>query len=243
MIGIVLLIALWMAEPDAAPGAVPARRAISITELLIALLALLVLAATLALQWTVERAPVLQFLTSAIAAAAVVAMAARQYLSRATPMHVAVTRLAVAWCLLFSLAVLGLIAAMNRTQDIDGLAMRVAQAAGPGPLLLWNPDETTLAWAQLSLPAERWTALDAADAGSPAQLEQRFHSAPGTTIVSLIMGRGWAGEQWLAYLQGRATATEQGTPVQSAEPALAAAGLVTIAQVERPGGRGYLLSR
>jgi hypothetical protein len=152
-------------------------------------------------------------------------------------------RLAATWCLLFSLGVLSLIAAMNRTQDIEGLARRVARAAGSGPLLLWNPDETTVAWAQLYLPAERWQALDAGGADAVAQLEQQLDRAPRMTIVSLILGPGWTRAQWLDHLQGRATATRPAAPAQSAEPTLSAAGLVSIAQLERPGGRGYRLWR
>jgi 4-amino-4-deoxy-L-arabinose transferase len=74
LIGFVLLIALWMADVAAqpeAPRASPepaARRAIAVTALLIALLALLLLAVTVALQWTVEREPWLPFAISASAA-------------------------------------------------------------------------------------------------------------------------------------------------------------------------------
>ncbi|HEX9472653.1 MAG TPA: glycosyltransferase family 39 protein [Steroidobacteraceae bacterium] len=241
MIGFVLLIALWMAEASAEAGAAPARRAVSITAALVALLALVVLAATLALQSTVARTSWLQFLLSAIAAVAVAVIAARLCLARPTPLPVAVTQLAAAWCLLFSVGVLSLFAAVNRTQDIEALATRVAEAAGPGPLLLWNPDETTLAWAQLYLPAERWTALDAADAGAAALLQQRLRGEPRTSLVSMILGRGWSRREWLAYLRGDARAAARANALPSTEPALTAAGLVNTARVERPGGRGYLL--
>ncbi len=241
MIGFVLLIALWMADSAAEARAAPARRALSITALLVAVLALVVLAATLALQSTVARTSSLQFLLSAIAAVAVAVAAARVCFARPTALPIAVTRLAAAWCLLFSVGVLSLFAAVNRTQDIEGLAARVAQAAGPAPLLLWNPDETTLAWAQLFLPAERWTVLDAADAGAAAPLLQRLRGEPRPRIVSLIAGPRWSRAEWVAYLRGAARVAARANALPSAEPALTAAGLVTIARVERPGGRGYLL--
>jgi hypothetical protein len=110
-------------------------------------------------------------------------------------------------------------------------------------VLFWNADETTLAWAQLYLPAGRWSAFDAADAGGAARLEQTLHRDPRTTIVSMMIGPGWSRADWLAYLRGRATAAGLTADAQPAEPALIAAGLVKIAQVERPGGRGYLLWR
>ena len=243
MIGFVLLIALWMAEAGAEAGVAPARRAVSITALLVAVLALLVLALALALQSTVARSSWLQFLLSAIAAVVVVVVALRQGLARSTTLFVAVTRLAAAWCLLFSLGALSLFAALDRSQDIEGLAARVTQAAGPEPLLLWNPDETTIAWAQLYLPAARWTAIDAADTGAAALLQERLQRAPRTMIVSMIGGKGWSTAQWLAYLQGRATVAELTGPQAPSEPTLSAAGLVSSNQVERPGGRGYLLWR
>jgi hypothetical protein len=241
MIGFMLLIALWMAEPAAEPGVAPARRAVSITAWLVAVLALLVLAVTLALQSTVARTSWPQCLISALAAVAVGVVAARQGLARSAPLSVALTRLAAAWCLLFSLGVLSLFAALNRSQDIEALATRVAQVAGPGPLLLWNPDETTLAWAQLYLPAERWTALDAADSGGASRLQQRLRDAPRSTIVSMTIGRRWSSAQWLAYLQGRATAAALAQPAPPPDPTLTAAGLVYSTRVERPGGRGYWL--
>jgi len=243
IVGFVLLIALWMAAPAAAPGAHSARRALSITAGLIAMVALLILAFTLALQWSVERASAAMFVISALAAVAVVVVAARHTFARPMSVPAVLTRLAAAWCLLLSLGALSLFAAVNRTQDVEALAVRVAQAAGPGPLLLWNPDETTLAWAQLYLPAERWSALDAADAGAAALLHERVRNAPRTTVVSLVAGRGWSKPEWLDYLRGRALAAEIAIPVQPAQPLLTAAGLVRRAQVVRPGGRGYLLWR
>jgi len=72
-------------------------------------------------------------------------------------------------------------------------------------------------------------------------LEQQLQRAPRTLIVSPIGGRGWSSAQWLTYLQGRATAEELTRPQGPADSTLSAAGLVTRFQVERPGGRGYLV--
>ncbi|HKC17502.1 MAG TPA: glycosyltransferase family 39 protein [Steroidobacteraceae bacterium] len=235
MIGFVLLIALWMADAASAP------RAVAVTAGLIAALALLVLALTVALQWTVERSTWLQFFGSAIAVAAVLVFATRWALLRSLRLPAALTRLSAAWCLMCSLGFLSLFSALNRTQDLEWLAVWLAQSAAPAPLLLWNPDETTLGWAQLYLPAPRWSALDAADANAAALLEQQLQRAPRSLIVSPIRGPGWSSAQWLLYLQGRATAEELTRPQGPADSTLSAAGLVNRFQVERPGGRGYLV--
>jgi hypothetical protein len=113
-------------------------------------------------------------------------------------------------------------------------------------LLLWNPDETTLAWAQLYLPAGSWSALDAGKDDSAAQLAQRLQAAPATVVISMIPGRGWSWEKWRAYLRPHATTESLSIipPSLSArEHALAAAGLSVTTRIERPGGRGYLLWR
>ena len=144
--------------------------------------------------------------------------------------------------LLLSFGVLSLFAAMNRTQDIAALAARVAQTAGPAPLLLWSPDETTLAWAQLELPAGSWRAIDGAEATAPARLIQQLRAMPATVVVSMVPG-SWQREAWLAYLRGELGADGVLAAHPGSEPLLGAAGLRVHAQVGRPGGRGYFLWR
>jgi hypothetical protein len=247
MIGFALLIALWArgAVAGAERGA-QLRRALAATALLLAVLSLLVLAATVALQWTVERASWPLFLPSAAAAATVMAWSVREWLwavagtlPRALP--ATLQRLAAAWALLLSLGVLSLFAAMNRAQDLETMAARVAQAAGARPLVFWNADETTLGWAQLYLPAGRWSALEAAGPDATPRLLQRLRDAPQSAVVSMIRGARWSSAAWLDYLQGRATAAELSMAGAVQDPALTAAGLKTTARFARPGGRGYLL--
>ncbi len=161
-------------------------------------------------------------------------------------------KFAIAWCLLLSLGLLSLWSAMNRAQDLESLAHRVAWNAGADPLLLWNPDETTLAWAQLYLPAGSWRSLESAGAGAGAaamagaSANASAASPPEHALVVSLAPGSWSREQWLAYLRG-----ESATPVTAAEatvaaanePRLSAAGFSVSARVERPGGRGYFLWR
>jgi 4-amino-4-deoxy-L-arabinose transferase-like glycosyltransferase len=245
MVGFALLIALWAAENPRA------RRPLSATAVTIMLLAAVVLAAAVALQWTVERASWPVFLLGALACAAVIGwnLRALRGVEQGAVREFAagqLLRLAASWSLLLSLGTFGILAAVNRTQDTGALAARVAQSAAPSPMLLWNPDETTLAWAQLYLPAGSWSALDAGKDDSAAQLAQRLQSAPTTVVVSLLPGHGWSYAKWREYLRPHAVTTSLSMippSLAAREHALAAAGLSVTTRIERPGGRGYLLWR
>ena len=241
MIGFVLLIGLWIADRPVASAA--ARRAFVVTAWLVALLALAIASLTLILQWTVERASLPLAALSVFAALTAAAWSLRLSLTPPRSWTQQLLHLTATWALLLSLGVGGLYGAMNRTQDVGALALRLQQEAGAAPLLLWSPDETTLALAQLYLPTDRWTALDAAESGVATQLQQRLQEMPTPVVVSLIPGSGWKQADWLAYLRGRATADDLSKPLPATSPAFVAAGLGIDTQVVRPGGRGYLLWR
>ena len=126
---------------------------------------------------------------------------------------------------------------MNRVQDLRLFAYRVAWNAGADPLLLWNPDETTLAWAQLYLPAGRWRSL--ASTGASVDLTATPANAMAKALVVSLVPGSWSREQWLEYLRGDPLTYTAGAN----EPFLSAAGFSEIGRVERPGGRGYFLWR
>lgn len=242
MIGFAMLMAL--AIERLAVDSAAARRVLTGTAALLLLLALVVLGLNATLQWSVLRAPWPLYLLGSCTAAVVAAWCAGVCLAPATarlPRVPAATRLqqfALAWCLLLALGLLCAGSAVNRAQDLDALAHRIAFSAGADPLLLWNPDETTRAWAQLYLPADRWRSLESAGAAAGADIS----AAPANAlIVSLAPGR-WSREQWLAYLRGERAAAADAAIVAN-EPGLSAAGFAAIGRVERPGGRGYFLWR
>jgi 4-amino-4-deoxy-L-arabinose transferase len=249
MIGFALLIALSI-EGLAASGTA-ARRLRKFTALLVLLAALLVLGASAALQWTVLRAPWPLYLASSCTAAVVVAWCAGLCLAPGATapsqptIAVRVQQFALAWSLLFSIGVLCLWGAMNRAQDLDSLARRVAASAGSDPLLLWSPDETTLAWAQLYLPPGSWRTLDAAGAAAPAALAQQLHGVPANAVIVSLAPGSWSRRQWLAYLRGdeRLAAAAAVRDPAANEPLLSEAGYAVRTQVVRPGGRGYFLWR
>jgi 4-amino-4-deoxy-L-arabinose transferase-like glycosyltransferase len=260
MIGFVLLIALSI--EDLAPEGTTARRLRNGTAVLVLLAALLVLGASAALQWTVLRAPWPLYLASSCTAAVVAAwcsilcLAPREGVAGATAasqpsLTARVRQFALAWSLLFSIGVLCLWGAMNRAQDLQSLARRVASSAGTDPLLLWRPDETTLAWAQLYLPPASWRALDEAGTAATAGLAQQLRDAPANAVIASLAPGSWSRRQWLAYLRdderparpaAAAAAATVATPAAD-EPLLSDAGYVVRTQVARPGGRGYFLWR
>ncbi|MBS0388525.1 MAG: hypothetical protein JSR15_08585 [Proteobacteria bacterium] len=240
MIGFALLMAL--AIERLAVDSKAARRVLVGTAVLVLLFALLVLALNAALQWSVLRAPWPLYLLSSCTAAVVAAWSAGFCLAPAarrspsTSVSARLQQFAIAWCLLLSLGLLCAGRAVNRTQDLQSLAQRVAWQAGTDPLLLWNPDETTLAWAQLYLPAGSWGSLESADTHAIAAQPAR-----NPLVVSLAPG-SWSREQWLDFLRGeRRSATN--APTVANEPRLSAAGFAAVGHVERAGGRGYILWR
>ncbi|MFM2287597.1 MAG: hypothetical protein RL684_740, partial [Pseudomonadota bacterium] len=113
------------------------------------------------------------------------------------------------------------------------------------PLLLWQPDETTQAMAELYFPAGRWRVLDAASgdgvSGDGARADAR--------VLSSSLAGSWRRARWSEYLRS-------GTLDDSVPPDVAQglagrlapgstpsvfAGLAPAALLERPGGRGYVL--
>ena len=247
MIGFALLMAL--AIERLAVDSAAARRVLSGTALLLLLVALAVLGANAALQWSVLRAPWPLYLLSSCTAAVIAAWCAGYCFTPGAPrtprrpVAARLQQIAIAWCLLLSLGLLCLWGAVNRAQNLETLAHRVAWSAGADPLLLWNPDETTLAWAQLYLPAGSWRSIESAGADIGARAGAAAPPA-NALVVSLAPG-SWTREQWLSYLRG-----DHETPAAAAAgaaaanvPLLSGAGFSVRARVERPGGRGDFLWR
>ena len=237
MIGFALMMAL--AIERLAADATAARRVQAGTAVLLLLLALFVLGANAALQWSEMRTSWMLYLVSSCTAALIAAWCAKIIFTPKTtsgprrPVTERLQQVAIAWCLLLSVGLLCLGSAVNRAQDLRSFAYRVAWNAGTDPLLLWNPDETTLAWAQLYLPAGRWRSLTSTGASADVT------ATPANAMVISLMPGQWMREQWLEYLRGR-------SPTRTAdanEPLLSAAGFSEIGQIERPGGRGYFLWR
>jgi len=154
-------------------------------------------------------------------------------------------RLLLAWCLLLACGAWAPFVTVNRTQDLASVAARVARHAGVHPVYLWQPDETTEAWAQLYLLPGTWHVLDPAmlPGEPPATLLMRaLAQVPDARVVELLPRSGWNGARWRVWLaDGRLPDVPPAVDPAKLDALLAGAGLVPEALIERPGGRGYLV--
>jgi hypothetical protein len=154
-------------------------------------------------------------------------------------------RLLLAWCLLLACAAWAPFVVVNRTQDLASVAARVARHAGVHPLYLWQPDETTEAWAQLYLLPGTWHVLDPTmlpDEPPATLLMRALEQVPDARLLQLLPRSGWNNARWRAWLaDGRLPEAVPPAAPATLDPVLAAAGFAPEALIERPGGRGYLV--
>ncbi|HUO80986.1 MAG TPA: glycosyltransferase family 39 protein [Steroidobacteraceae bacterium] len=169
---------------------------------------------------------------AAAAAAAWLALTARTAGAAALP------RYAGAAALVLSLAIAPLYLAINDWLSLERLAGRIAAAAGPAPLALIDPDETTLALAELYLPPGTARAvLLSADAGGLARAQAAL--GPQLRLLWLVPDRSrWDLRAWLGFLGYRPE-----RPPPAAPPAVIPGGgsLRTECLLERAGGRTFAL--
>jgi hypothetical protein len=232
MAGFVFMVLLWCADARS-PAEALRTRAVRATGAVVALFALVLAGIAVWLART-ALAP-----AAGVTAASLAGIALCLYLSLRVAVAppapaAALLRLACAWALLLSLGVLGLYGASNRAQDLRVLSERIASGTHMAPLLFWQPDETTLGWAQLYLPPARWSTMGAISS----------NAVSGAVVVSMAHIDAWHGREWREWL--RAPPGVRLRPIvagdaRAAEPQLAAAGYVPNAIIERPGGRGYVL--
>lgn len=123
---------------------------------------------------------------------------------------------------------------LNDWLDLETLATRVTTAAGEAPLVVLDPDETTLALVDLYVPAKRVAVV--VRPGETAGLEHaRAALAAGARVVWLVPDRShWDLRAWLTYLGYR------DGPLPVATPAALPEDLGTLkveCLLQRAGGR------
>jgi 4-amino-4-deoxy-L-arabinose transferase-like glycosyltransferase len=169
---------------------------------------------------------------AAAAAAAFLALTPRAGGAAALP------RQATAAAVVLSLAVAPLYLALNDWLSLERLAARIAAAAGPAPLVVLDPDETTLALVDLYLPAGAGrTVVRRGDDGALARALLAL--GPTGRVLWLVPDRArWDTRAWLAFLGYRAAAPP---PAPAAVPPPGLATLHTECLLLRPGGRAFAL--
>ena len=170
-----------------------------------------------------------------VAAAAAAAWLA---LTPSTVGAAALPRLAGATALMLTFAVAPLYLAINDWLSLERLATRIAAAAGAAPLVVLDPDETTLALAGLYLPAG--TARAAVRSTDPEALARtRAAIVPATRVLWLVPDRSrWHLDAWLGFLGYRAGGAP---PAPAVAPPGGLGELRTECVLVRPGGRAFAL--
>ena len=139
---------------------------------------------------------------------------------------------------MLTLAVAPLYVAINDWLSLERLAARIGTAAGPAPLVVLDPDETTLALAELYLPAGTSSAVvHSTDADGLARA--RAAIVPATRVLWLVPDRSkWSLDAWLAFLGYRRGGAP---PAPTVVPPSGLGELRTECVLQRPGGRAFAL--
>jgi 4-amino-4-deoxy-L-arabinose transferase-like glycosyltransferase len=234
-----LLCALWITADGATRAA---RLALIVSRVLIALVAAAL--TLLSLELLRLRAPVPLGLCalSALVAFGILLALLLHWDQRDREPVAALTLQATAFALLLALGTLAPLRVFDRSQDLLHVARAVSLASAGAPLLLWRPDETTLAWAQLYLPPAQWRALRNDQPDADSQLAQAVRADTAVEVLVQVPAPSWKIQDWRAYLRDGSMPTPPPSAIAIA-PALQAAGLTARAVIERPGGRRYLLLR
>jgi 4-amino-4-deoxy-L-arabinose transferase-like glycosyltransferase len=231
--GFGLLIGLWLSE-HAQPSRATAW-ALRSAALLIAIFGAALCAVTMVLAGPPLGAPVMR-LAPGIAVSGGVTLYALYWLrQRGEAPALIFSRLCVAFLLLLSLGTLAPVTVLNFAQNLSRIASEVRQYEGTGPVLLWHPDETTLAWAQLYLAEGRVVALREEDADSDAALARQLAAGAGPVVYQMPTP-AWHAATWWAYLRHDTMPVAVAVPLPARLKALHIKRLI-----ERPGGRSYLL--
>jgi 4-amino-4-deoxy-L-arabinose transferase-like glycosyltransferase len=240
LIGVALLIGLWSSAESANTEPL-ARKLLKGTAYMVCALSAALLALTLLL--AVASGHLSIGTAVSVVACACCLLVACTTARRNTPARAeTLFRLGVAYAVLVSLGALGLFAAINRSQDLSALAADTKTALGQHPLVLWHPDETTLAWVALYLPAIETHVIYADDAQQddlPA-LAQQLKSQPGTRVLTKAPRSRWNASMWIRFLHDNRVAAEpaRSTEIEQMQAQLGLQVYFTVAQA---GGRGYAL--
>ncbi len=208
------------------------------TGLLVALLALLLSLVVALLCF----APALRTVGSvALGAVALASAALAAWLALTPPVAAAggLPRLALAVTLILTLVVGPAYGQLNKVLSLETLAARIRAAAGPGFLIVAEPDETTVAMFELYFPERANSVMLVPNyplVGCVLQADVAFHGLGTRVVTGVRDAPRWGLAAWLEYLGYRRASA---APVVAA--AVPADWLRVAARVERPGGRAFVV--
>lgn len=234
-----LLCALWISSQSAARAG---HWALLVSRALIGLVALALTAVSILLLKLAAPVPGSLCVVSALISFGIFLALLLQWDRHGRDPPAALTLQACAFALLLALGALAPLRVFDRTQDLQQVARAVSIGSAGAPLLLWHPDETTLAWAQLYLPAAQWRALRSEEPDTSAQLAGALKGDAALEVLVQVPAPTWKAGDWLSYLRAGSMPTVLPRAL-AIEPALQSESLRAIALIERPGGRRYLLLR
>lgn len=207
MAGIALLIALWVSDQREVELA-GTRLTLSVTRVLITSITAIVFAATLVLQmlsreWTFVAT--LSLLACAFAMAGIWLPARR---GRRPELTSTLRRLGQCYALVLSAGVMQLYLSVSQWQDLSKVADGVRSALGSRELVLWAPDETTVAWVDLfhsGPPARIFFADELPTPRDPAALLDYLQSHSNSAVLFLDSKHAWSRAEWQAFLRSGRT--------------------------------------
>lgn len=242
LIGIAILIGLWATDVEVAPARAT-HRILSWSGFLVAAISCILLVATLVLRIVTGGGTWIAIVSVTATAIGVLAGLKLAMQRRTLPPADALRRLGLTYALVLSLGALSLFFAFNRLQDLSRFATGTDTALAHRPLVLWHPDETTLAWVTLYLRAKPQRVFygDDTDPGDElAALAAYIESQPDARVLALAPRKRWHLATWMRYLRsGMIPQTRPSSP--DFDLLLSKANLGIEYQIEQPGGRRYVL--
>ena len=233
-LGFAMLVGLYVGRAGAVLDRID-RLAWRLTGALIALVAALLGALAVLANW----APLGRTdLALGLGLVALVAAAFAVYLGLRSRDATAVPPQAFAVTLVLTLVVGPLYLRLNGWLDLETLATRIEAAAGPAPLVVLYPDETTLALVDLYLPKGRVAAIVRVGDADGAARASAALQGPARLLWLVPDHAHWGLGAWLSYLAYR-----DGVPAAATSGALpeGLGALRTECLLQRAGGRAIAL--
>ena len=152
-------------------------------------------------------------------------------------------QLGLAYTLLLSLGVLQLYLTVNRWQDLSQVAAGVEATLEQRPLVLWRPDETTLAWSDIYLkdkPRRIFFPDETLAERGVEPLLDYLRTTPQARVLSLAPRNPWPLATWIEFIRG-GSVQQESQELPDFAPFRGRTDFHVDYLYEAPGGRRYVL--